>query len=124
MSCSILSIPTRGTLVSYSRSQICDVLKESTYNPGDYVIRQGDIGDSFYIVVNGKLVAERTNGESNSLFYSDSDPVTVYNYKDGDYFGEIALVRNIPRQASVKALTFTKIVSIERSAFKRVLGPI
>jgi cAMP-dependent protein kinase regulator len=50
--------------------------------------------------------------------------VTVYNYKEGDYFGEIALVRNIPRQASVKALTFTKIVSIERSAFKRVLGPI
>lgn len=54
----------------------------------------------------------------------DEDPVAVYNYKEGDYFGEIALVRNIPRQASVKALTYTKIVSIERSAFKRVLGPI
>lgn len=56
------------------------------------------------------------------IIYSEIS--TVYNYKDGDYFGEIALVRNIPRQASVKALTFTKIVSIERSAFKRVLGPI
>jgi len=50
--------------------------------------------------------------------------VTVYNYKEDDYFGEIALVRNIPRQASVKALTHTRIVSIERSTFKRILGPI
>jgi len=100
------------------------VLKETTYNPGDYVIRQGDIGDSFYIVVSGKLVAERRSGESTTEGYSGDDPVTVYNYKEGDYFGEIALVRNIPRQASVKALTFTKIVTIERSAFKRVLGPI
>jgi cAMP-dependent protein kinase regulator len=46
----------------YERSQICDVLKEFTFNPGEYVIRQGDIGDSFFIVVSGKLVAERKNG--------------------------------------------------------------
>lgn len=99
------------------------MLKESTYSPGEYVIRQGDIGDRFYIVVSGKLVAER-KAESTPLYNLDEETSTVYNYKEGDYFGEIALVRNIPRQASVKALTFTKIVSIERSAFKRVLGPI
>lgn len=46
------------------RSQICDVLKESTYSPGEYVIRQGDIGDRFYIIVSGKLVAERKNADS------------------------------------------------------------
>lgn len=34
------------------------------------------------------------------------------------------MVRNIPRQASVKALTPVRIVSIERNAFKRILGPI
>ena len=43
----------------YERSQICDALKENSYNPGEYVIRQGDMGDKFYIVVEGKLVAER-----------------------------------------------------------------
>lgn len=48
----------------------------------------------------------------------------VYNYKTGDYFGEIALVRNIPRQASVKALTPVRLVYIERNTFKRILGPI
>ena len=39
--------------------KICDALKENSYNPGEYIIRQGDIGDKFYIVVEGKLVAER-----------------------------------------------------------------
>ena len=57
----------RGTASFKLRSQICDVLKETTYNPGDYVIRQGDIGDSFYIVVTGKLVAERLSGERTSF---------------------------------------------------------
>ncbi len=51
---------------SYERTQICDVLRESKYAPGEYVIRQGDTGDKFYIVVDGKLVAERTdNGGTN-----------------------------------------------------------
>jgi cAMP-dependent protein kinase regulator len=35
----------------YERTQICDVLKEAKYSPGEYVIRQGDSGDKFYIVV-------------------------------------------------------------------------
>ena len=48
----------------------------------------------------------------------------MYNYKTGDYFGEIALVRNIPRQASVKTLTPVRLVYIERNTFKRILGPI
>lgn len=66
----------------------------------------------------------RGRAEKVPFHYKGAEVSTVYNYREGDYFGEIALVRNIPRQASVKALTFTKIVSIERNAFKRVLGPI
>lgn len=37
------------------------------FGVGEYVIRQGDMGDKFYIVVEGQLVAERTN-ESNTIF--------------------------------------------------------
>ena len=48
----------------------------------------------------------------------------MYNYKAGDYFGEIALVRNILRQASVKTLTPVRLVYIERNTFKRILGPL
>lgn len=58
------------------------------------------------------------------MVYSEGEQNAVYNYKTGDYFGEIALVRNIPRQASVKALTPVRLVYIERNTFKRILGPI
>ena len=48
----------------------------------------------------------------------------MFEYSEGDYFGEIALVRNTVRQATVKTDTDCRIVSIERDAFKRLLGPI
>lgn len=48
----------------------------------------------------------------------------VFEYAVGDYFGEIALVKNTVRQASVKAVTNCRVVSVERDAFKRLLGPI
>ena len=48
----------------------------------------------------------------------------VFQFKQGDYFGQISLIRNTPRQATVKCLTQTKVVCIERDAFKRMFGPI
>ena len=48
----------------------------------------------------------------------------MFEYGEGDYFGEIALVKNTVRQATVKTDTYSRIVSIERDAFKRLLGPI
>lgn len=98
----------------YERSKISENLKELTLPAGKYVIREGEIGDRFFIVCSGNLVAEkeRENGEIRSVFY----------YKEGDYFGEISLIRNVPRQASVKTLTSSKLLYIERSAFKRLLG--
>ena len=48
----------------------------------------------------------------------------VYAYKRGDYFGEIALLRNLPRQASVKTVTDVRLYFINAEAFSRVLGPL
>jgi cAMP-dependent protein kinase regulator len=54
------------------------------------------MGNCFYIVAEGQLVAYKFKNGENKL---------VYAYKKGDYFGEIALLQNIPRQASIKTLT-------------------
>lgn len=45
-------------------------------------------------------------------------------YSSGDYFGELALLRGEPRAASVKAKTAVTLVSMDRHAFKRMLGPL
>lgn len=74
-------------------------------------MREGDEGDCFYMIIEGQLIAEKQNK-------------TVYEFSDGDYFGEIALVRDVPRQASVKCMTNCKVISIGRDCFKRMFGPI
>ena len=63
------------------------------------------------MIAEGRLIAQKNSKK-------------VYEFTDGDYFGEIALVRNTPRQASVKCLTVTRVVWIDRDSFKRMLGSI
>lgn len=63
------------------------------------------------MIAEGKLIAEKQGKK-------------VFEFKQGDYFGEISLIRNTPRQASVKCLTPTRVVCIDRDAFKRMFGPI
>lgn len=98
---------------SYEKDLLCDALREEKFSAGSYVVRQGDHGDRFYIVAEGNLVAEK--GEPKE---------TVWKYKESDYFGEIALMKNTVRQASVKAVTDCTLVSVERDTFKRLLGPV
>jgi cAMP-dependent protein kinase regulator len=48
----------------------------------------------------------------------------VKTYKTGDYFGELALLNSEPRAANVKARTDCVCVTMDRHAFKRMLGPL
>ena len=101
----------------YEKEKLCDTLKEEEFSAGSYIVNQGDQGDRFYIIAEGKLIAEKKEGSSDVN-------KKVFEYKEGDYFGEIALVKNTVRQASIKAETDCRVVSIDRDAFKRLFGPI
>lgn len=52
------------------------------------------------------------------------EQIKVFNYKEGDYFGELALIKNQPRQASILCTSDCRVAYIDRDSFKRLLGPI
>lgn len=79
------------------------------------MIRQGEQGNKFYIILEGQLVAEKTE-TAHEL------PRVVYKYKAGEYFGELALLHDVSRQASVKALTSVRVAFLDRESFKRIFG--
>ena len=101
----------------YERTQLSDALKTVTFQDGDYVIREGEWGDVFFIVASGaaKALKALNPGE---------EPVVVKEYSVGDYFGELALLRGEPRAASVVAVGALSCETLDRHSFKRLLGPL
>eukprot|EP00282_Hemiselmis_andersenii_P005147 CAMPEP_0114165160 /NCGR_PEP_ID=MMETSP0043_2-20121206/31089_1 /TAXON_ID=464988 /ORGANISM="Hemiselmis andersenii, Strain CCMP644" /LENGTH=90 /DNA_ID=CAMNT_0001261941 /DNA_START=1 /DNA_END=269 /DNA_ORIENTATION=+ len=88
---------------------------QRSYKDGEYIIRQDDEKcDNFFIVLDGEAIAHKRR--------PDGGERRVMFYQRGDYFGEIALMKNSPRAASVIAQGDCKVVSIDRMAFTRLLG--
>lgn len=104
-------------LDDYDRSKLIDALKPEHYNPGEFIVRQGDDGEALFILEDGIAFAEKT-------YEGQGAPKKVFEYKSGDYFGELALLRNEKRAASIVAETKCKVLAIDRRAFKRLLGSI
>ena len=107
-----------STIEPYELMQISDAIKSATYQKDDYIIREGEMGDIFYILEEGECIATKT------LEPGKADSV-IKEYKVGDYFGERALIKGEPRFANIIVKSETaKVISLDRISFKRLLGPI
>lgn len=84
------------SLDTNERSKLVDALSEEKYSKGDEIIKQGEIGNKFYFIIEGKASARKTVEKG-------KDPIPVMNYKEGDYFGEVSLMKNQPRAATIIA---------------------
>jgi len=102
---------------AYERMQMCDALQTETHAAGTTIVKQGEDGDKFYILEDGECVCNK--------IYAPGLPSQEVNcYQGGDYFGELALLNNECRQASVVAKTEVKVLTLSRKVFKQLLGPL
>ncbi|KAF6818425.1 camp-dependent protein kinase regulatory subunit [Colletotrichum sojae] len=106
-------VPLLQSLTPYERSKIADALETQKYTPGETIIKEGDPGHAFYLLESGE--ADAFKGDSRE---------TVKHYSKGDFFGELALLNDAPRAASVVAASDVKVASLGKSAFQRLLGPV
>ena len=106
------------SLDHYERSKIADVIKEVNFENNAQVITEGDTENCnwFYIIISGEAVATKT--------MAGNEVQEVKTYNPGDYFGEVALLKNVPRAANIIAKSQLKLASIERESFMRLLGPL
>jgi MFS family permease len=97
-------VPMLAQLSLVAKEEIASVLLPLQRAPGDEVIRQGEGGDYFYILLEGEADVLR-----------DGSPVAVRSAPD--YFGEIALLRDVPRTATVRARTPLRLYALDREHF-------
>jgi len=102
-------------LDAYERGQLSDCLTTETYNEGDTILKAGETGIKFYMI---------EEGTANAVQDKDGQEEVVLQYTPNMYFGELALLNDDVRQASIVATSAMTVAWIGRNMFKRLLGPI
>jgi CRP-like cAMP-binding protein len=93
--------------------EFLDLLDPVTVEAGAVVVKQDEKGDCMYIVV---------SGQCRVLHHRGGDYVELAALKDGDFFGELALVDEGPRSADVIAVTDTALLKITQAVISAVAG--
>ena len=106
----VAAVPLFESLPPTSLEKLARSALAETVPAGTAVIAQGERGDTFYVVVDGSLEVS-------------SDGRLLRTLGPGDFFGEIALLREVPRTATVSAATDSEVLGIRRMDFlSAVLG--
>ncbi|NXK93773.1 KGP2 kinase, partial [Formicarius rufipectus] len=97
-------------------TKIMDCLEVEYYNKGDYVIREGEEGNTFFIIAKGKVIVTQSTADH-------SKPQLIKHLHKGDYFGEKALISDDVRSANVIADEYNvECLVIDRETFNQTVG--
>ncbi|CAO3613924.1 unnamed protein product [Cunninghamella blakesleeana] len=109
-------VPIFKSLEPYERHKIADALESVQFDDQQVVIKEGDVGENFYLIEQG-----------NAIFYKSAPDGTqqeVNRSTKGDYFGELALLNDSPRAATVIADGRLRCATLGKKAFTRLLGSV
>ena len=105
-------VPLFSGLPGEQLLELAKEMRREEVPPGGAVVVEGDGGERFYVVLSGMLtVSQRSLGARRVL-------------RPGDTFGEVSLAMDVPRTASVRALSPVVLVSCDRAAFDRWVRPL
>jgi ATP-binding cassette subfamily B protein len=101
-----------ATLPGETLARVAQRMRREDVPAGSAVVTEGEDGERFYVVLAGMLtVSQATRGPQSIL-------------RPGDYFGEVALAMNMPRTATVRALTPATVASCDRATFDKFIRPL
>jgi ATP-binding cassette subfamily B protein len=93
--------------------EISDMFITERVPPGRVIINEGDQGHRFYIIIRGKVSVSATD--------EDGHVHRVATLDDGDYFGEIALLADIPTTATVETLVSSIFLILQREQLQKLM---
>jgi len=93
-------------------AEVLDAMFEDKIKVDQLVIKQGDDGDFFYVIESGQYIAQVDTKEG---------PKTVFTYNEVGSFGELALLYNMPRAATIKATTDGSLWAMDRMTFRKIV---
>ena len=109
---SVADTPFFRHLVSTGREALSEVLTEERYEAGDIIVQEGDSGDTMFIIWSGRA----------AIVKGDLRASILLGYrKPGEIVGEMALLEDQPRSASIIAVEPVRLLSIKRDDFQRLL---
>lgn len=109
-------VPLLKALSHYERSKIADALETKKYPAGTIIIKEGEPGYEFYILESGECDAYKTG--------MHKERINLRHYKKGDFFGELALLNDAPRAATIVTSSEVKVARLGKNSFQRLLGPV
>jgi cAMP-dependent protein kinase regulator len=93
---------------------VIDAMTEVKANTSDVVIKQGDQGDCLYVLDSGNLVC-------NKIFPGNTEPTFLRRYQSGEAFGELSLLYNAPRAATITASEPCVLWKLDRETFNHIV---
>jgi thioredoxin reductase (NADPH) len=95
-------------------AQTASRMRIFTYPPGAVVLREGDQPDHFYVIAKGEAVVTQRDESGTERVVNTLHP--------GDYFGEVGMLRDQPRIATVRAKTSLELLALDRKAFRSLVS--